>query len=108
MAAVPPLTFAWSRLAVALCILAPLEAFSGRASRLSVADVARMMGAGVLLLGVNDGLVYWGAQFVPSGLVAILQSGTLAGGILVLMAVAGTFARPRAGGRSDPAPGPDA
>ena len=76
VAAVPPLTFAWSRLAVALCILAPLAAAFGRASPLSVADVARVMGAGVLLLGVNYGLVYWGAQFVPSGLVAILQSGT--------------------------------
>jgi drug/metabolite transporter (DMT)-like permease len=32
--------------------------------------------AGVLLLGVNYGLVFWGAQFVPSGLVAILLSGT--------------------------------
>ncbi len=76
VAAVPPLTFAYSRLVVALCILAPLAAFSSRASHLSVADVTRVMGAGVLLLGVNYGLVYWGAQFVPSGLVAILQAGT--------------------------------
>jgi drug/metabolite transporter (DMT)-like permease len=30
----------------------------------------------VLLLGVNYGLVFWGAQFVPWGLVAILLSGT--------------------------------
>jgi drug/metabolite transporter (DMT)-like permease len=33
-------------------------------------------GTGVMLLGVNYGLVFWGAQFVPSGLVAILLSGT--------------------------------
>ena len=34
------------------------------------------MCAGVLLLGVNYALVYWGAQFIPSGLVATLQSAT--------------------------------
>jgi drug/metabolite transporter (DMT)-like permease len=28
------------------------------------------------LLGVNYGLVFWGAQFIPSGLVAILQATT--------------------------------
>ncbi len=32
--------------------------------------------SGLLLLGVNYALVFWGAQFVPSGLVAILLSGT--------------------------------
>lgn len=32
--------------------------------------------AGVLLLGVNYALVFWSAQFIPSGLVAILQAGT--------------------------------
>ena len=39
-------------------------------------DVVRVMFAGILLLGVNYGLLYWGARFIPSGLVAILQSST--------------------------------
>ena len=34
------------------------------------------MAAGLLLLGVNYGLVFWGAQFIPSGLTAILQAMT--------------------------------
>ena len=41
--------------------------------RRALADIAA---TGVLLLGVNYALVFWGAQFIPSGLVAILQAGT--------------------------------
>jgi drug/metabolite transporter (DMT)-like permease len=32
--------------------------------------------AGLLLLGVNYALLYWGAQFIPSGLTAVLQAVT--------------------------------
>ena len=73
---VPPLTFAWLRLLIACAALAAISVarrgFAGVGSR----DVMHIMGAGVLLLGVNYGLTYWGAQFIPSGLVAILQSAT--------------------------------
>jgi drug/metabolite transporter (DMT)-like permease len=73
---IPPFTFAWMRLAIALAILAPLTFAQGNWRTLTRSDVARVCGTGVLLLGVNYGLVFWGAQFVPSGLVAILLAGT--------------------------------
>ncbi|MBA2355223.1 MAG: EamA family transporter [Acidobacteria bacterium] len=73
---IPPLTFAWVRLAIALTVLAPLAVASRATWRLGAWDVAHVCIAGVLLLGLNYGLVFWGSQFVPSGLVAILQSGT--------------------------------
>ena len=72
----PPFTFAWLRLAIAVAVLAPIAIAGGHWRSLSGRDVATVCGTGVLLLGVNYGLVFWGAQFVPSGLVAILLSGT--------------------------------
>jgi drug/metabolite transporter (DMT)-like permease len=73
---VPPLTFAWLRLLIAIAVLAPLNAARRGFNGLSRRDVVRVMLAGILLLGVNYGLLYWGARFIPSGLVAILQSST--------------------------------
>ncbi len=73
---VPPLTFASVRLAAALLVLVPI-ALGRRGFRdLSRAHLIKIAAAGVLLLGVNYGLLYWGTQFSPSGLVAILQSAT--------------------------------
>ena len=72
----PPFTFAWLRLAIAVAVLAPMAIAGGHWRSMSGRDVAAVCGTGVLLLGVNYGLVFWGAQFVPSGLVAILLSGT--------------------------------
>jgi drug/metabolite transporter (DMT)-like permease len=72
----PPFTFAWVRLAVAVSVLGPLAIARGGWRSLTTGDVAHVAGTGVLLLGVNYGLIFWGAQFIPSGLVAILQSGT--------------------------------
>ena len=38
--------------------------------------------AGFILLGVNYALLFWGAQFIPSGLTAVLQAATPAFGLL--------------------------
>jgi drug/metabolite transporter (DMT)-like permease len=73
---VPPWTFAWVRLALALAILVPIAAGRRGFSGLRRGDVVPIMVAGVVLLGVNYALLYWGAQFITSGLVAILQSAT--------------------------------
>jgi len=72
----PPFTFAWLRLAIAVAVLAPIAIAGGHWRSLTGRDIAAVCGTGVSLLGVNYGLVFWGAQFVPSGLVAILLSGT--------------------------------
>jgi drug/metabolite transporter (DMT)-like permease len=72
----PPLTFAWTRLAIALAILLPL-AFARRwFADLAARDLTLVAATGILILGVNYALLFWGAQFIPSGLVAILQSAT--------------------------------
>jgi drug/metabolite transporter (DMT)-like permease len=76
LAALPPFTFAWIRLAIALTVLAPLALARDDWRSLRWRDTTMLLVTGVLLLGINYGLVFWGAQFVPSGLVAILQSGT--------------------------------
>lgn len=73
--AVPPLTFAYGRLLIALAVLIPTAAVRGRL-RVTRADAAVLLATGFLLLGVNYALVFWGARFVPSGLVAVLQSAT--------------------------------
>lgn len=73
---VPPLTFASVRLLVALFVLVPIVVIRRGFTGLSRSDIATIAAAGVLLLGVNYGLLYWGARHIPSGLVAILQSAT--------------------------------
>jgi drug/metabolite transporter (DMT)-like permease len=76
VAEIRPLTLAWVRLAIALAILAPIVAMRRDLRTLQSKELPTVGGAGVLLLGVNYALLFWGAQFVPSGLVAILQSAT--------------------------------
>jgi drug/metabolite transporter (DMT)-like permease len=73
---IPPFTFAWIRLAIAAVVLGAVASMTVSwrdVSRRALVDVAA---TGVLLLGVNYALVFWGAQFVPSGLVAILLAAT--------------------------------
>jgi drug/metabolite transporter (DMT)-like permease len=80
---VPPATFGALRLTIALAVLAPLM----RVRRLSFPDARRdrrmIVSTGVLLLGVNYVFIYWGMQFVSSGLTAVLQAMTPAFGFLL-------------------------
>jgi drug/metabolite transporter (DMT)-like permease len=76
IAEIRPFTLAWTRLAIALAILTPIAIARGDLRTLRSIDVRRVATAGLLLLGANYSLLFWGAQFIPSGLVAILQSGT--------------------------------
>jgi drug/metabolite transporter (DMT)-like permease len=85
LAEIPPLTLAWIRLAIALAILTPIAIVRRDLRTLRSTDVRRVASAGLLLLVVNYALLFWGAQFIPSGLVAILQSGTP----LLALAIAG-------------------
>jgi len=71
-----PFTLAWMRLAIALAILTPVVIARGDLKAVGSRDMRRVAMAGLLLLGVNYSLLFWGAQFIPSGLVAILQSCT--------------------------------
>jgi drug/metabolite transporter (DMT)-like permease len=76
LAEIHPFTLASMRLVIALAILTPIAIARRHLRTLRSIDVRRVAAAGLLLLGVNYALLFWGAQFIPSGLVAILQSGT--------------------------------
>jgi drug/metabolite transporter (DMT)-like permease len=68
----PPITFAAFRLVIALAVLLPLLWW--RRTRLpgDARDWYAIAIAGLLLLGVNYALLFWGAQHIPSGLGAVL------------------------------------
>jgi drug/metabolite transporter (DMT)-like permease len=70
----PPVTFAALRLVVALAVLLPILAWRRVALPREARDWYVLAVAGLLLLGVNYALLFWGAQFIPSGLTAVLQS----------------------------------
>lgn len=73
---VPPVSFAAMRLVVALLVMVPLT-LALRTPLPRTAQQWRLVcGTGIVLLGFNYGLLYWGAQFISSGLTAVLQSVT--------------------------------
>ncbi len=67
-----PFTFAAVRFVLAIAALFPFVI--ARRARLprSRADWALMLGTGVMLFGITYGLVFWGEQYVSSGLAALL------------------------------------
>jgi drug/metabolite transporter (DMT)-like permease len=73
---IPPFTFASLRLAVALTVLAPIVLARGGWQSVTRRDLLHIAVAGLLLLSANYALIFWGAQFIDSGLVAILLSAT--------------------------------
>jgi drug/metabolite transporter (DMT)-like permease len=78
----PPLAFAATRLVIALAILLPILRLRGTHLPRHARDWMVLTIAGVLILGVNYALLFWGAQFIPSGLTAVLQSSTPIFGLL--------------------------
>jgi drug/metabolite transporter (DMT)-like permease len=80
---VPPVTFAAARLAVALMFLFPLAVARRDEWPTDGREWALVATSGILLLGLNYALVYWGAQYVPSGVTALLQASTPAFGLVI-------------------------
>ena len=72
----PPLGFAATRLTLALAILLPLLWLRETPLPRRPHDWRALAIAGALILGVNYALLFWGAQFIPSGLTAVLQAST--------------------------------
>src|SRR5690349_20979114 len=72
----PPVTFAAVRLVVAIAIVLPILRMRGVALPRRAAEWRIIAFAGLLLLGVNYVLLFWGAQYIPSGLAAVLQAVT--------------------------------
>jgi drug/metabolite transporter (DMT)-like permease len=72
----PPVSFAAIRLVVAIAVFLPILLIRGVRLPRRAEDWYVIAVAGVLLLGVNYALLYWGAQFIPSGLTAVLGAAT--------------------------------
>ena len=79
----PPFGFAAVRLTLALTVLLPLAWSRQSPTALSAADLRFIAETGALLLGLNYAFVYWGSQYVSSGLTATLQALTPVFGIIV-------------------------
>lgn len=73
---VPPFAFAAVRLLIALAVLVPVMRLRPPARRITAADRRLIVTTGTMLFTGNYALLYWGAQFVSSGLMAVLQSMT--------------------------------
>jgi drug/metabolite transporter (DMT)-like permease len=76
----PPISFAGIRLLIALAVLIPIRVIR-RAPLPARSDWPLIATTGWLLLGINYACTYWGAQFVSSGLIAVLQAATPAFGL---------------------------
>jgi drug/metabolite transporter (DMT)-like permease len=72
----PPVSFAGIRLIIAVAILLPFVLIRRTPLPRSARERALVAVTGLLLLGFNYGLVFWGAQFITSGLTAVLQAAT--------------------------------
>ena len=79
----PPFTFAGIRFVIAVAILSTIIAMR----RLSLPKTSRdwllLMVSGVLAFCVNYGLLFWGEQYISSGLAAVLQSTIPAFGLVI-------------------------
>jgi len=72
----PPVSFAAIRLVVAIAAFLPILAIRRVALPRRARDWYVIAVAGLLLLGLNYALLFWGAQFIPSGMTAVLQAVT--------------------------------
>jgi drug/metabolite transporter (DMT)-like permease len=79
----PPVSFAGIRFVIASLILLSIVFMRGRPLPREARDWALMATTGVLSFGVNYGLLFWGEQYIPSGLAALLQTTIPAFGLLI-------------------------
>src|SRR5947208_5867279 len=70
----PPLTFAGIRFVIASTILVSLALASRARFPRTGSDWLIIAISGTLQFAFNYGLVFWGEQYIPSGLAAVLQS----------------------------------
>lgn len=72
----PPLSFAGIRLVIAVAILLPVMIVQRKSFSRRPGDLILIAITGLLLLSLNYGLLYWGTQYISSGLTAVLQAAT--------------------------------
>src|SRR4029078_1420294 len=74
LADLPPITFAGIRFVIACTILFSLIRIRQISLPRARADWILLATSGILSFGFNYGLVFWGEQYITSGLAALLQS----------------------------------
>ena len=78
----PPFTFAAIRFIIAVAIVFSVIRIRGLALPRARADWILLAVTGILSFGFNYGLVFWGEQYITSGLAALLQATTPAFGLV--------------------------
>ena len=79
----PPFTFAGIRFVIAVTILSALIAIRRLRLPRTRRDWLLLMVSGVLAFCVNYGLLFWGEQYISSGLAALLQATIPAFGLVI-------------------------
>lgn len=82
VASVPPLSLAALRLVIAVAVLAPFVLSRPHVWPRRAREWGLIALTGILLLGINYGLVFWAARFIPSGITAVLHATTPAFGLI--------------------------
>jgi drug/metabolite transporter (DMT)-like permease len=83
LADLPPITFAALRLMLAFVVLSAIVTLRDEWKMLRAADLPVIASSGLLLLGVNYALTFWGAQYLPSALTSVLQATSPVFGFLI-------------------------
>src|SRR3989441_12526199 len=79
----PPISFAATRFLIAVIILAAIILVRRLALPRSSKDWWMLAGTGVLAFALNYGLIFWGEQYISSGLAALLQATIPAFGLVI-------------------------
>jgi drug/metabolite transporter (DMT)-like permease len=79
----PPISFAGIRFVIATTILAAIIFAKKLPLPASAKDWGLIAGTGVLAFTLNYGLVFWGEQYISSGLAALLQATLPAFGLVI-------------------------
>lgn len=79
----PPFTFAGLRFVIAVIILFVIIRLRGFSLPSNSRDWLLLIFSGVLAFFVNYGMVFWGEQYISSGLAAVLQSTIPAFGLVI-------------------------
>lgn len=97
---VPPVFFAGTRFTAAGAILLGALRWRGALGRIARADLPRLAAVTLLMIAATYALLYWGAQFVSSGLAAVLDLALMPVALLAIAALLGEerFSPARAAG----------
>src|SRR5436189_3185098 len=83
LADLPPLTFAGIRFVIAASILFSIIAIRRRPLPRNRSDWLLLAVTGVLSFSLNYGLLFWGEQYISSGLASLLQATIPAFGLVI-------------------------